>query len=52
MDFDGAVAAQQMMCSMNDRPDQWHENAMGELFRQCWREKYGQREGDYLGWKF
>lgn len=39
----GAIAAQHTLIGMSDRPEQFREPPLSALFRQAWRERYGQR---------
>jgi hypothetical protein len=41
-----AMATQYMLAGMSDNPRQFRgEDPMAALFKQCWREKYGHRDG-------
>lgn len=41
----GAIAAQQMLIGMSDRPEQLREAPMSRLLRQAWNERYGHSGG-------
>lgn len=40
------TATHRMMAGLSDNPKQFRgEDPFSALYRQCWREKYGQRDG-------
>ena len=40
-----AIAAQQTLIGMSDRPEQFREPPLSALFRQAWNERYGHSDG-------
>jgi hypothetical protein len=53
VDNDEAVAAQQMMCGLSDRPGQFRQDPMQALINQARRARSGQDDGlSYLTMPF